>query len=335
MQEDDYKRTALDADVCSALSNPTVFADLFNGTLFGGKQVISPESLRPSGEKEIYKKPDGKGSKSVIKFRDVKMVRYDSTSQPDAILAVEAQKEIHFGMPVRVMTYDAMAYSEQIQRLAIQNKKKKRLKSHAEFLSGLQREDKLLPVFTIVFFYGDSDWLKPIFLSDVAPIPKDFMACKNEFTDYKIKLITCETVEPDHFQTGLREVFELLRGAKSKEKWNHLMAAKKAHYASLPEEKKDLVAVFLDIPTLRVRPERYKNEGGYDMCTAIEEMVRDGEIKGEIRGRTEGEKYGRTKGEERYNLLLTKLLQDNRINDLQHIVHDKVYRDSMFREYGI
>lgn len=97
--------------------------------------------------------------------------------------------------------------------------------------------------------------------------------------------------------------------------------------ASLPREKKDLVAVFLDIPPLRFQAERYKNGGGYDMCTAIEEMVRDGEMK--------GEKRGMFKGEERYNLLLTKLLQDNRANDLQHIIHNKEYRDSMFKKYGI
>lgn len=331
MQEDDHKKMALDADVCRALSVPAVFADLFNGALFGGKQVIEPETLRPSSEKQMYKNSGEKTFKSVNRVRDVKMMRYNSSNQPDAILAIEAQREIHFGMPVRVMTYDAMDYSDQMQHLAIQNRKYKKLKGSAEFLSGLRREDKLLPVFTIVFFYGDYDWLKPMFLYDVAPIPRDFIQCKNEFTDYKMKLISCETVEPGNFQTGLREVFELLSAAQDKEKWKHLMAAKRNYYTSLSREKKDLVAVFLDISPLRFQPERYKNGGGYDMCTAIEEMVRDGEMKGERRG----EKRGMFKGEERYNLLLTKLLQDNRANDLQHIIHNKEYRDSMFKKYGI
>lgn len=69
-------------------------------------------------------------------------------------------------------------------------------------------------------------------------------------------MITCETVEPDNFQTGLRDVFELLKAAQNKENWKLLMADKKDYYTSLSWEKKDLVAVFLDIPPLRKQPEK-------------------------------------------------------------------------------
>ena len=64
-------------------------------------------------------------------------------------------------------------------------------------------------------------------------------------------------------------------------------------------------------------------------------MVQEGEMIGEKRGRAEGEKYGRSKGEERYNFLLTRLLQENRIDDLQQVIHDEKYRNSMFKKYGI
>ncbi|WP_230399085.1 hypothetical protein [Novisyntrophococcus fermenticellae] len=62
------------------------------------------------------------------------------------------------------------------------------------------------------------------------------------------------------------------------------MADKKDYYTSLSWEKKDLVAVFLDIPPLRKQPEKYKHGGGYDMCTAIEEMVQDGKKRGRVKG---------------------------------------------------
>ncbi|WP_230399086.1 hypothetical protein [Novisyntrophococcus fermenticellae] len=63
-------------------------------------------------QEDDYKKTGRENFKSGDRIRDVKMIRYNSSNQPDAILAIEAQREVHFGMPVRVMTYDAMDYSD-------------------------------------------------------------------------------------------------------------------------------------------------------------------------------------------------------------------------------
>ncbi len=98
---------AHDPEVCEALSVPEVFADLFNGGIFGGKQVVNPEFLRSCSEWQTLRVQGEDDSAKVIKrFRDVKMEVSDAKSCPEIILAVEAQREVDYGMPVRRMTYD-------------------------------------------------------------------------------------------------------------------------------------------------------------------------------------------------------------------------------------
>ena len=56
------------------------------------------------------------------------------------------------------------------------------------------------------------------------------------------------------------------------------------------------------------------------MCTAIEEMVHEGEERGERRG------------ERRYNQLLKKLLEENRTKDILRMTEDQEFRKKLFRE---
>ena len=273
----------------------------------------------------------------VNRIRDVKMVRYNPSNQPDLILALEAQREIHLGMPVRVMTYDALDYSEQIHQLDRKHRKNGTLKSSMEFLSGMKTNERLLPVLTTVFYYGNNEWTKPLCLNEVTCLPKDVQPWKDKFADYKINLATCENVDSDNFQTGLKDVFELLNVAKNKNELRKFLAANRTYYSSLSKEKMDLVSVFLDIPTMRENPEKYINEigGGYNMCIAIEEMVQEGRQEGRQVGIQEGRQEGELWGEKRYNLLVKKLLKDRRLGELEKIVNDEDYRKRMYEEYNL
>lgn len=56
-------------------------------------------------------------------------------------------------MPVRMMLYDGLNYTEQIRQLD----RNKKFKNSDEFLSGMKKDDKLLPIVTIVFYYGEKE----------------------------------------------------------------------------------------------------------------------------------------------------------------------------------
>ena len=90
------------------------------------------------------------------------------------------------------------------------------------------------------------------------------------------------------------------------------------------EETRRLVGKFLDIPVLKENQEKYRDERGkVNMCTAIRDMVKNGEKRGEERG------------EKRSARLALLLAERNRIGDLKKASEDKEYRDKLFQEFGI
>lgn len=92
------------------------------------------------------------------------------------------------------------------------------------------------------------------------------------------------------------------------------------YYSNLSKESVELLSVFLDIPKLKENQAKYENEnGGIDMCYAIDEMILEGEKR----------------GEEKYNSLLKKLLGANRMDDVQRIAADRNYRERLYLEYNI
>ena len=102
------------------------------------------------------------------------------------------------------------------------------------------------------------------------------------------------------------------------------MREKEDHYKNLDEETSRLVGKFLDIPVLKENHEKYRNERGkVNMCTAIRDMVKNGEKRGEERG------------EERSARLALLLAERNRIGDLKKVSEDKEYRNKLFQEFGI
>ena len=71
--------------------------------------------------------------------------------------------------------------------------------------------------------------------------------------------------------------------------------------------------------------------GGFDMCKAIKEMLRDSRQE----GRKEGRQEGRQEGQDEMATLIEKLILSNRISELLKATTDKEYRNKLLIEYGI
>ena len=314
--------SAYDAEIYEALQEPKIFADLFNGSLFDGQQLIREDMLEEENEKGLVKAQDNHGNPAIIyRVRDNSKKGYFSENRLKVILAVENQRSVHYGMPVRNMMYDAIAYTKEAKALERKNRKELSLKEGKEFLSGLKKEDRLSSLLTLVFYYGeDQDWDGPTSLHEMLQIPKDLESWKKYIPDYKINLVTSRTVKKENFHTGLREVFELLEVFSSREELEMLLREKEDHYKNLDGETSWLVEKFLDIPILKENQEKYRDERGkVNMCTAIRDMVKNGEKR----------------GEERSAKLALLLAKKNRLEDLEKISKDKEYRDKLFQEFGI
>ena len=198
-----------DLAVMRFLEKPENFSDLFNGSLFRGKQVLKAEMLESmSGRSALsFRDKDG-GKVSVRRYRDAVCKASGCTTY--AVFAVEGQGETHYAMPVREMVYDAMNYAGQVKALSDKHRKRKDYRDGAEFLSGLLREDRLAPVVTICFYYGTGKWEGPLDLFDMLDIPEEYEDMKPFMTNYKVNLVQASNVAPDNFRTDLRHVFSLL-----------------------------------------------------------------------------------------------------------------------------
>ena len=138
------------------------FASLYNGYVFGGRQIIRPEELEDlDRETDILVTDKAGKTKAVGRRRDI-VKRWKNTVNL-AILACESQDKIHYAMPVRCMLYDGLTYADQIRELwrthrgtgEIQGKGEL---STEEFLSRFRREDFIYPILTLVFYYDEKKW---------------------------------------------------------------------------------------------------------------------------------------------------------------------------------
>ena len=154
--------------------------------MHGGKQVIKAGELEEmdtdeSGIIEIEEvKESVKGARDVIKIAK----RYHGVEY--AILAIENQEGIHYGMPVRVMGYDYYTYNKQYQDRRTYYKQNNIKLVENEFISGIRKTDRFLPVVTLVLYYGEEDWDGPTCLHDMLDIPEEIRAYVG---DYPVNII--------------------------------------------------------------------------------------------------------------------------------------------------
>ena len=142
-----------DTAVNTWFSDKKRFADLFNGTVFQGEQIVEAEKLEleKNNTKELISDKEGHLN-NIERNRDIVMKWNDGMNL--TILACENQENIHYAMPVRTMLYDGLSYAEQIRQLG----KNRKFENSGEFLSGMKKDDTLYPIATIVFYYGDQEW---------------------------------------------------------------------------------------------------------------------------------------------------------------------------------
>ena len=226
------------------------------------------------------------------------------------IIGLENQTQVHYAMPVRTMVYDAMRYAGQVEAIRKQNgrrwkqkyqdqqvgqgeqdiRKKQekwnngdnsgeqagnrvedRIPTSAEFLSGITKEDKLLPVITIVILYSSEPWDGPTSLYDMLAT-KDPEILKY-VQDYHIHLIAPGNMTDQQircFHSSMRKVLTFIKYAKDKEKMKEIMSEEDSDFYHVDRE----TAQFIKEMT-GVNIEIQEEEEDVNMCKAWEDMAID------------------------------------------------------------
>ena len=210
---------AIDTEAKAYLSSPDKVADAFNYWIYGGKNIIKPEELKELDTTAVVL-PFGNNAKQPLqKIRDV-LKLYTAMQDKQAcylILGLEIQASIHYAMPVRNMLYDAMGYAQQVSNLVAKNKADGVKLVGGEYLTGLRKEDKLMPIITLVVSLSTEDWDGPTSLHEMLAVEnKEILSF---VPDYKLNLLSpAKIAEEDFgkFRTELGVVLDCIKHKQDK-----------------------------------------------------------------------------------------------------------------------
>jgi len=216
-----------------------------------------------------------------------------------AVLALENQEKIHYAMPVRGMLYDALAYTDQMHLLWNQlSGEEKRSLDENEFFSRFRKKDKLCPVITIIFYYGEEKWDGAVQLYELFGVKDEKLVhiLQRYVPNYRMNLIEVNRIEEvKKYKSDLQILFDMLKYRKDKRR---LLEYTKEHsecLKNLDYESLQAMAVLLNTDKLLAKVVEKKGAEG-NMCQALEEYYQDGVQEGIEKGILQGMEKGIAQG---------------------------------------
>lgn len=269
------------------MSNPVRFSDLYNGIVFQGKQVVLPEELEPAeGETDILLEDKKQKVQEIHRYRDIVM-RWKKGALL-VLLACENQEKVHYAMAVRNMLYDSLSYVGQIQQLWKEREKEEKQKMTApEYLSKWKKDDRLVPVITLVFYYDTDKWDGSTDLYGMLQWGEgDQELMKEYIPNYRINLVDAGNMEYiERFQSDLQEILGMLKCRGNKKELLDYMSKREEYFRNVDEETYQVMREFLHSEKLlKEKAEKIDGKGTVDMCKALEELYNDGVEHGIERG---------------------------------------------------
>ena len=253
------------------INNNAYFADICNSYIYNGVQKVLPEQLHELNiELPVYTEYD----KISLENANIKQeepqkrdaVKYISAKTDDTaaylIVGIEHQSGIDYTMPMRTMQYDARQYEKQKQEIEF---------AHRTY----KKNDKLLPVITIVLYFGSKPWDGPMSLHDMLQI--DDPDLLQYVADYPLHLIDPHRMDEtilQKFQTNAREVLTFIKYSKNKKKVLELVQEERFKKLDL------LAAEVINECTSSHLPLTTDNKEDVNMCQAIDEIREDSRNEG-------------------------------------------------------
>ena len=256
--------------------NNVRFADAYNGILFDGNPIIKPEELEECDSVFIQLFETQNGKKIVTD--KIKKWR----GQHLAILPIENQSYIDYRMVLRIMLEEVMAYEKQRkQALSNLDLTGQKLEVGNEFLSGMKKEWKFVPVIPLIIYLGKEEaWDAATTLYELLDIDEILKPFVN---NYKINLYDYHSENDfSKFKTENRFLFELLFNRSDQDKVEAIFNEAYHNYdldRRASETLLKLVDIDIDLDSIKVI-ENGKEK--YDVCKAIDDMkasARDEGIK--------------------------------------------------------
>jgi len=280
-----------------------VFADIINGVLFDGKQVVSEHALENVKDRSQYKF----NNKIHEQERDLAK-RWIPYKICFALYGLEHETGAEPYMPMRIIGYDGAAYRGQLTKR--------------------ERDRPNFPVITIVLYFGTKHWDQPRTLYECMNIQENL---KPFVSDYKINVVEIAFLDDklDNFHSDFRIIAEYF--VNKRRNIEYTPSAQEIQHVD--EFLKLLQALTGDdryFDVLNLLQKEAKKEG-VNMCEILDKVENRGIAIGEIRG----EIRGREKMADEINQLNAILLKQNRMDDLRRTLADQNYQRQLMTEFGI
>ncbi|MCC8130191.1 MAG: Rpn family recombination-promoting nuclease/putative transposase [Ruminococcus sp.] len=255
------------------INDSQIFADVFNYYAFGGRKVVEPsklEELDTSALLTVFGK-DG-DEETIQRYRDALKIATLMADENAAyvIFGIEAQTHIDYGMPIRTFLYDGLQYDSQARKIKSAHIESGDEHSRDEFVSGLYKSDKILPVVTVVIYFGAKPWDGATRLSDLYECKyKELVDLAPDYNMHLIEPARMTDEDFEKFSTSMGKVLKFMKNSADKSGMQELMENDDA-YKSIDRKAarvlKECANISLDIDS---------NEEVVDMCKAWSDARED------------------------------------------------------------
>lgn len=303
-------------DVCDKayFSDKRRFADLVNVHIYQkGKTVFPKDLLLMKGKYPSISSASGEKERDILMEHKGFFIYY----------GLELEECIDYSMPERMLFYDAGEYERQIREIVKRHKEKNEYCSYQEKKSRMKADDRLNRVVNLVLYLGEGHWDGPKKMSEL--FRKRGESPSDGGEEYGLCIIESDYVNPDNYETDLKEFFQALQCRNDKGRLRELFS--REAFQNLSAEAQRAILVTLKLDAVIVKKERE----GISMCRAFEELMQD-QWEG---GREKGKEEGKEEGENLFAELLKRMLSENREEDVRLAICDTEARGRFYREYGI
>lgn len=252
------------------------FADQVNGALFGGRQIVKPEELEPTDERNVYLGNETERRMTYEVVADKTRIWHGKQIH---IIALQNQTYTDYRMVLRNMLSESIGYHKQWkQKKRVHEKAKDFEIGSNEFLSGMAKDEKFIPIITIVVYCGtEHGWDGAKCLHDLLDIDDEM---KEYVTNYRMNLYDCHAHDTfNEYRTGLRQLFETIRYGGDQYQLERVIKENKEAYSNMDSETRKLLEV---VANVKVDEKHITMENGkerYNMLKAFEDRKAEGKIE--------------------------------------------------------
>ena len=270
------------------------YADLWNGGVFQGRQIVKAEELREASPVHVRSEHD----EAMERQGDLVMKQY-CNGQRFVVLALENQEKTDYAMPVRVMIQEALEYDRQLREIRRENERRYKAyqegndstacrefyQDEGEFLYKVRSADWLLPVVTLVVYWGEQPWKGPKSLHEMIcfdDINTEMeQALKKLLPEYPLHFLDVSSFcHFEYFRTELGPLLEIFQKRNSRESVRRYFEAGDWH-RQMDDESWSLLEQLTGSKSLekqfRQRSERKREEKGEEeeMGCVIDEVLEE------------------------------------------------------------